>query len=144
MSTILQLVQGEKSLSLFTTGLKAAQLEDTISGVGPFTILAPVNLAFGKLASPDTFESMVKQTSTNSKLSDLLNFHIIKGKKTIRDFRDGQKLQTVSGLELLVSVRDGEVKINGAKILAKDKQGSNGVIHTVDAVNQPQKVVAPL
>ncbi len=118
-----------------TEGLKAAQLEETLNGFGPFTILAPINLAFGKLVLPDTLENLVKESKDNTKLSDLLSFHVITGKKMLRDFRDGQKLQTVSGRELTVTVKDGEVQINGARILAKDRQGSNGVVHSIDRVN---------
>lgn len=137
MSTILQIANADRNLSTMTKGLKAANLEETLNGMGPFTILAPVNLAFGNMVPPDTFESMVKQSSTNTKLTDLLTFHVISGKKLIRDFRDGQKLQTVNGKELAVTVRDGEVRINGAKILSRDRQGSNGVVHSIDAVNLP-------
>jgi uncharacterized surface protein with fasciclin (FAS1) repeats len=137
MSTILQIANADRNLSTMTKGLKAANLEETLNGMGPFTILAPVNLAFGNMIPPDTFENMVKQSSTNTKLTDLLTFHVISGKKLIRDFRDGQKLQTVNGKELAVTVRDGEVRINGAKILSRDRQGSNGVVHSIDAVNLP-------
>jgi len=137
MSTILQLAQADKSLRILAEGLKAANLEETLNGVGPFTILAPVNLAFGKLMPPDTFDSMIKQSGTSPKLSELLTYHVIKGKKLHKDFRDGQKLQTVNGKELSVNVKDGEVWINGSKILAKDRQGSNGVVHSIDTVNLP-------
>jgi len=34
---------------------------------------------------------------------------------------------------------DGEVHINGAKILARDKQGPNGAIHSNHAVNLPSE-----
>ena len=33
-----------------------------------------------------------------------------------------------------VTVSDGEVHINGARILARDRQGSNGVIHSIITV----------
>ena len=118
-------------------GLKASNLEETLSGTGPFTVLAPVNLAFGNLIPPDTFENMVKQSNSNSKLSDMLAYHVVTGKKLLRDFRDGQKLQTVNGKELAVTILDGIVRINGARILAKDRQGSNGVVHSIDIVNLP-------
>jgi len=36
-----------------------------------------------------------------------------------------------------VTVKDGDVYICGAKILARDMQGSNGVIHSIDAVIFP-------
>ena len=136
MSTILQIANADRNLSTLIKGLKAANLEETLNGIGPFTILAPVNLAFGKL-SPDSFDELVKQSNNNTKLSDILTFHVLTGKKLLKDFRNGQKLQTVNGKEVDVIVKDGEVHINGAKILAKDRQGSNGVVHSIDAVNLP-------
>jgi len=139
MSTILQIANADRNLSTLIKGLKAANLEETLSGIGPFTILGPVNLAFGNLVSPDSFDDLVKQTAKNSKLSELLTYHVLTGKKLIRDFRDGQKLQTVNGKEVAVTVKDGEVRINGAKILARDRQGSNGVVHSIDAVNLPSQ-----
>jgi len=135
MSTILQIANADRNLSTLVKGLKAANLEETLNGIGPFTILGPVNLAFGNLIDPDTFDDLVKQTAKNSKLSDLLTYHVLTGKKLVKDFRDGQKLQTVNGKEVTITVKDGEVRINGAKILAKDRQGSNGVVHSIDAVN---------
>jgi uncharacterized surface protein with fasciclin (FAS1) repeats len=137
MSTILQIANADRNLSALLKGLKAANLEETLNGIGPFTILAPVNLAFGNLIPPDTFENMVKHSNSNSLLSDILTYHILTGKKLLKDFRDGQKLQTVNGKELAVTVKDGEVRINGARILARDRQGSNGVVHSIDAVNLP-------
>src|SRR5512137_1930540 len=104
MSTVLEIATADRNLSTMMKGLKAANLEETLSGIGPFTVLAPVNLAFGKLAAPDTFDNMVKQSPGNSKLSELLSFHVITGKKLWRDFRNGQKLPTVNGEELLVTI----------------------------------------
>jgi uncharacterized surface protein with fasciclin (FAS1) repeats len=137
MSTILQIANADRNLSTLIKGFKAANLEETLSGIGPFTILAPVNLAFNNLNAPDTFDDLVNQSNKNTKLSEILSYHILTGKKLLRDFRNGQKLKTVNGKEIGVTVVDGEVHINGAKILARDKQGSNGVIHYINAVNLP-------
>lgn len=141
MSTILQIANADKNLTSLSKGLKAANLEDTLNGVGPFTILAPVNMAFGNLIAPDTFDDLVKQVSKNTKLSDILTYHIIAGKKLVKDFRNGQKLKTVNGQELSITVKDDEVHINGAKILSRDRQGSNGVVHSISAVNLPVEEV---
>jgi uncharacterized surface protein with fasciclin (FAS1) repeats len=137
MSTILQIANADRNLSILTKALKASTLEETLTGIGPFTLLAPVNLAFGKLAYPDTFENLVKETGNQNRLTDILSYHVLKGKKLLKDFKDGQKLQTANGKEVTVAVKDGEVRINGSKILARDMQGSNGVIHSLDAVNLP-------
>ncbi|MFI5129290.1 MAG: fasciclin domain-containing protein [Chitinophagales bacterium] len=133
MSTILQITGADPNLSSMTRGIKGANLEDTLNELGPFTILAPVNLAFSKL-SPAAFEELLKKQDFG-KLSDMMGNHIIKGKKMMKDFRDGQKLTTLSGKEVNVTVSNDEVRINGSKILSKDRQGSNGVIHSVDMVN---------
>lgn len=136
MSTILQIAIADKNLSSLVKALKAANLEELLNGFGPYTILAPINMAFGNLVSPNTLENMIKPANA-LRLTDILTYHVLKEKKLLKNFRDGQQLLTVNGKELTVSVKDGEVRINGAKILTRDRQGSNGVVHSIDAVNLP-------
>jgi len=131
MSTILQIANADRNLALLSKGLKAANLEETLNKQGPFTILAPVNLAFSKL-SP-TYDELLKSTDTN-KLSELLSSYILGEKRLMKNFVNGQKLKTINGKEINVTVKDGVVRLNGAKILSRDRQGSNGVIHSMDAL----------
>lgn len=138
MATVLELSQADKNLVSFMKAIKASGLEDELKAIGPFTLLAPVNLAFGKLSQADLFETLLKQDG--SRLRTILSYHIIKGKKMQRDFRSGQKVQTLGGQELLVTSRDGDIYINNAKILAKDRQGSNGVVHCIDCINLPPEL----
>ena len=141
MSTILQITNADRNLTTLVKGLKAANLEEALNGIGPFTILAPVNMAFGNLIAPDTFDALVNQVNKNSKLSDILTYHILPGKKLSKDFRNGQKLKTLNGKELSITIKDDEVHINGAKILSRDRQCSNGVVHSISAVNLPVEEV---
>ena len=136
MSTILQIANADRNLSTLIKGLKAADLEEILNGIGPFTIFAPVNFAFSKLAPADSFEDMIRD-GNKTRLSDIMGYHVIAGKKMLRDFINGQKLKTINGKDVAISVKDGEVHVNGAKILAKDRQGSNGIVHSVDTVNMP-------
>ncbi len=138
MSTILQIANADRNLTTLIKILKTTDLEEILNGVGPFTIFAPVNFAFSKLTPADSFEQL---TSDHNKvrLSDILTYHVIAGKKMLRDFTNGQKIKTINGKEVAISVRDGEVSINGARILSKDRQGSNGIIHSVDTVNMPDE-----
>lgn len=135
MSTILQIANADRNLSTLMKGLKSTELEETLNGYGPFTILAPINLAFTNMNSP-AWDEMLKPAN-KSKLSDFLSSHVLKEKRMVRDFINGQKLTTINGKEITISVKDGEVRVNGALILARDRQGSNGVVHSVDAVNIP-------
>ena len=135
MSTVLEITKANKSLSTLMKGLRAADLEDVLNGPGPFTVLAPVNIAFSKL-EPGVFDELLKPVN-KEKLSGIMTFHIIPGKNLAADLSNGQRLKTVNGQELSVTVKDDEVRINGSKILARNMQGSNGVIHSMDAVNIP-------
>jgi len=137
MSTILQIANADRNLSTLIKGLKAADLEEILNGIGPFTIFAPVNFAFSKLAPADSFEDLIRD-GNKTRISDIMTYHVIAGKKMLRDFINGQKLKTINGKDIAISVKDGEVHINGAKILAKDRQGSNGIVHSVDTVNMPE------
>ena len=136
MSTILQIANADRNLSTLIKGLKAADLEEILNGIGPFTIFAPVNFAFSKLAPADSFEDMIR-AGNKTRISDIISYHVIAGKKMLRDFINGQKLKTINGKDVAITVKDGEVHINGARILAKDRQGSNGIVHSVDTVNIP-------
>lgn len=134
-SSILDITGTNKSLTTLMKGIKAAGLEDTLRGIGPYTLFAPVNLAFSNMPV-GAFDDLVKPAN-KPKLSALINFHVIAGKSLIDDLSNGQKLKTVNGQELSVSIKGDEVRINGGKILARNMQGANGVVHTMDAVNMP-------
>jgi len=135
MSTVLQIADGDRNLTSLMKGLKAASLEEPLNEPGPFTIFAPVNLAFRKMA-PDSFDDLVKP-GNQIKLSEILNYHVLPEKRLHKDLINGQKLKTINGKEVTVTISDGDVRINGAKILTRDRQGSNGVIHSIDGVNIP-------
>jgi uncharacterized surface protein with fasciclin (FAS1) repeats len=133
MSTILQIANADRNLSRLMQTIRGTLLEDTLSGYGPFTMLAPVNLAFSNMSGMSLDE--LSKPGNSEKLSNVLGNHILSEKRLLKDFRHGQKLKTISGKELNVTVVNGETRINGARILAKDRQGSNGVVHSIDSVN---------
>jgi uncharacterized surface protein with fasciclin (FAS1) repeats len=132
MATIIQISNADRNLSSFCKALRAVGLEETLSEKGPFTILGPSNLAFGRLLAMN-FEEFLDPAHA-SELTDLLCNHILVGKTMLTDFRDGQKLKTINGKDVTVAIKNDEVHINGAKILARDRQGTNGVVHLLDAV----------
>ena len=56
------------------------------------------------------------------------------GKIEFKDLRDGEKLKTMNGKELSVTIENFKVSINGAIIQQRDVKTSNGVIHSLDTV----------
>lgn len=117
--------------------VKAADLVGTLSGAGPFTVFAPTNDAFTKLPA-GTVENLLKPEMKND-LTAVLTYHVVAGAVKAADLKDGQKVKTLNGGELTVSIKDGKVMINGANVTAADVVSSNGVIHVIDAVLLPKK-----
>ena len=110
----------------------ATDLDQVLSSRGPFTVFAPSDIAFAKLEK-GVLENLLKPEN-KAKLADLLNCHVVPGKIDFKDLKDGEKLKTVNGKELLVHVNNEEVSIGGANIKSYDTKISNGVIHSLDTV----------
>ncbi|HYM93147.1 MAG TPA: fasciclin domain-containing protein [Chitinophagaceae bacterium] len=132
MSNIVDVVVADKNLATLLKSVKAAGLEVELNKTGPFTVFAPTDLAFGKLAAGEITELLKPENKV--KLSDILNYHVVEGKTNFKDLKDGQKLKAINGKELDVKVNSGNVTINGAKIQGRDNEASNGVVHTLDTV----------
>lgn len=132
MSNITQVVNTDKNMTTLKKGVHASGLDQVLSSSDPFTVFAPTDLAFGKL-DKTVIENLLKPEN-KTKLTDLLNFHVVHGQLNFKDLKDGEKLKTVNGKELLVNVKDGNVSIEGASIQHHDVKTSNGVIHALDTV----------
>ena len=128
---------GSSDHTTLVAAVKAAGLAETLSGKGPFTVFAPTNEAFDKLPK-GTVDNLVKPEN-KAKLTSILTYHVVAGALKAADLKDGQKLKTVEGEELMVSVKDGKVMINGANVTIADVISSNGVTHVIDAVLMPKK-----
>jgi uncharacterized surface protein with fasciclin (FAS1) repeats len=132
MSNIAQLVNVEKNMTTLKKSVHAAGLDQVLSGKGPFTVFAPTDIAFGKL-DKGILDNLLKPEN-KTKLTDLLNHHVVDGKINFKDLKDGEKLKTVNGKDLLVHVKDGHATVNGSAILNHDVQATNGVIHSLETV----------
>ncbi|MBI1344560.1 MAG: fasciclin domain-containing protein [Terrimonas sp.] len=117
--------------------VKAAGLVETLSGTGPFTVFAPTNAAFAALPA-GTLDNLLKPEN-KADLTSILTYHVVPGKVMSSQLTDGQKIKTVNGAELTVTIKDGKVMIDGANVTAADLDCSNGVIHVIDAVVLPKK-----
>lgn len=128
--------------------VKAAGLVDTLSGPGPFTVLAPTNEAFEALPA-GTVENLLKPENKDM-LTKILTCHVIAAKALSTDIvsmveADGGEhvADTVGGCKLTLKAADGKVTItdeNGtvANVTIADVIQSNGVIHVIDKVLTPK------
>lgn len=127
-----------KNVTTVVAAVKAAGLVDTLKGPGPFTVFAPTNDAFAKLPA-GTVDTLLKP-DMKADLTSILTYHVVAGRYTAADLKDGMTLKTVNGATLKISVVDGVIKINGAAMIeTKDVISSNGVTHVIDTVLMPPK-----
>jgi uncharacterized surface protein with fasciclin (FAS1) repeats len=134
---IVENAAGSADHTTLVAAVKAAGLAETLSGTGPFTVFAPTNEAFNKLPA-GTVDNLLKP-EMKADLTSILTYHVVPGSLRAADLKDGQKLKTVQGKELTVSIKDGKVMIDGANVTIADVISSNGVTHVIDAVVMPKK-----
>jgi uncharacterized surface protein with fasciclin (FAS1) repeats len=124
------------SLSTLVAAVKAADLVATLKSAGPFTVFAPNNAAFAKLAT-GTVESLLK-ADKKVDLTSILTYHVVAGKYTADKITDGLKLKTVNGKDLTFTLKDGKVMINASTtVISANVETANGVVHVIDGVLLP-------
>ncbi len=131
--TIVQIAQANPNLSTLVSALQTAGLVDVLNGTGPFTVFAPTNAAFDKLP-PGTLQGLL---ANKTELTRVLTYHVAAGRYTSDNLTATKVIKTVEGENVNVSVESGRVRVDGAMVTQADIQGSNGVIHVIDAVMLP-------
>jgi uncharacterized surface protein with fasciclin (FAS1) repeats len=116
--------------------VQKAGLVDTLKSPGPFTVFAPTDAAFAKLPA-ETVNALV---ADKEKLKAVLLYHVVTSKVMAKDAvaLDGKEVATANGASFKISVKDGAVMVDGAKVGPADVNCSNGVIHVIDSVILPK------
>ena len=124
------------TFNTLATALQAAGLTDTLKSRGPFTVFAPTDEAFSKLPA-GTVESLLKPEN-KEKLKAILLYHVVSGDVTAAQVVKLSAAKTVNGQDLKLTVNDGTVMVNDAKVVKADVLASNGVIQVIDTVLLPK------
>ncbi|WP_312487094.1 fasciclin domain-containing protein [Sphingomonas sp.] len=146
--TILDNAAATPSLSSLVAAIRAAGLATTLAGPGPYTLFAPSNAAFARLA-PGVQDQLLQPANRDS-LVRLLRFHMLPGAVTISDLQqriaDGggtATIMTVQGEPLTLSMTQSVITLTDASgnksyIEAGDMRQANGMIHIVNGVLVPK------
>merc|ERR1712019_42490 len=137
---LVQLAQGNDDLSTLVAAVVAADLADTLSGAGPFTVFAPTNEGFAKLPA-GTVDTLLKPEN-KAQLVDILTYHVLPEEVDSKDLKVFQSVKTVEGKPLHVLKRGGKVGVGPSirdlkQVTAADNKASNGVVHIIDGVLLP-------
>ena len=133
---VLATAEGAGQFKTLLAAIKAADLEATLKGPGPFTVFAPTDEAFAKLPA-GTVDGLLKPENKD-KLKAILTYHVVSGRVPASEAVKLTSAKTVNGKELKLSMQGDTLKINAAKVVKADIGASNGVIHVIDAVVLPE------
>ena len=134
--TIVDVAAANDDFSTLVAAVQAADLVDTLSSDGPFTVFAPTNEAFEALPE-GVLDALLLEENVDV-LTSILTYHVLEGEVTSDQVTDGD-VATVEGQTVTLSTEDG-VMVNEATVVIADVEASNGVIHAIDAVLIPPDV----
>ena len=140
--TVVDIAIDNPGFSSLVDAVLKAELAETLSGDGPFTVFAPSDEAFEDLFSALQVAGI--EDLTKEDLTPILQYHVVSGNVLSSDLSSGN-VTTIGGKDIAVEV-GSSVTINGnANVVATDVQGTNGVVHVIDKVllpeNAPKNIV---
>lgn len=133
MPSLVDVAMADGNFTTLIAALKAAGLDSTLAGDGPFTIFAPSDEAFKKIDG-DVLEDLL---ANKDKLTKVLTYHVLPGALSASEVRDLNGAKTVNGATISAEDEGGAVKIGGANIVKTDIKAENGIIHVIDTVLMP-------
>lgn len=134
--TIVDIALADENFTTLVTALQAADLVEALQGEGPFTVFAPTNEAFEALPE-GALDALIADPEA---LTDVLLYHVAEGEAMAADVLelDGQKVESLSGQYLDITIDEETVLIDNAQVVIADVKASNGVIHVIDTVLLPE------
>lgn len=145
---IVAVAQGNPDFSTLVTAVQSANLGETLSGPGPYTVFAPTNAAFDKV--PQATRGELMSPAGQEDLSNILTYHVVQGRTDAAALTQaieqagggGHELTTVNGATLTATLEGGNVILtdaagNRSTVTQTDVAASNGVIHAIDTVLMP-------
>ena len=142
-ATVVDIAVENEGFSTLVAAVTEAELVETLSSEGPFTVFAPTDDAFA--AALEALGLTAEELLASDDLAGILTYHVVAGKLMAADVlaavesgMGSATVETVNGATIEVTVEDGMVMLNGtATVTMTDLEAGNGVVHVIDAVILP-------
>lgn len=132
---IVKIAVGSADHTTLVAAIKQADLVNSLSNAGPFTVFAPTNAAFDKIPK-ETLINLMKDEN-KGQLQNILQYHVYIGSLKTDMMHDGQTLNQVNGGNIMLTKKDGKLMINNSATVIASIPATNGIIHVIDAVLLP-------
>ncbi|KAI1390497.1 FAS1 domain-containing protein [Hypoxylon trugodes] len=115
--------------------INTANLTDSVANTHDITIFAPNNDAFNAIGS-------IVSNLTSDQLTSIVGYHVINGSVNYSTDLQNTTFTAVNGQNITITVLNGTVYANSAKITVPDILLENGVAHVIDEVLNPDNASA--
>jgi uncharacterized surface protein with fasciclin (FAS1) repeats len=133
--TVFDIIAESPVHEILEAAILAAGLDGALSDPNAnLTVFAPTDDAFAALP-PGLIEELLEDPQ--GLLAQILLYHVVDGVAFSTDLSDGQLITTLQGQDVLVTINQNGVFINNAQVILADIEGTNGVVHVIDAVLIP-------
>jgi uncharacterized surface protein with fasciclin (FAS1) repeats len=134
VARITGVVSATGGLKTLSEALVVSGIDETLSEEGPYTLFAPSENAFSEIGD----DALVALAADREELAYTLRSHIVSGRYTLSDLVDLERLESIVGSELYVSLgEDDRLYVEEARIIRGDIETDNGVIHIIDLLILP-------
>lgn len=128
----LQIIQDDPRLSRLVTLLEASGLDLALADSSQFTIFAPTNEAWDDARYKRLIDD---PTGANrEEIFGLLARHVITGKHISENPVPYEKLRTIHGAPIYLTVDDGKTNIQSIEIVEADQEAFNGLVNIIEKV----------
>mgnify|MGYP001122398727 CR=1 FL=1 len=136
--SVVDIAAGNDDFSTLVGLLQQYGLDAALAADGPFTVFAPTNAAFDKIAD-------VLPTLSQEEVEAILRFHVIPDRAFSSDLTTQRyaTLNDAKGID--VEVSGGTITVNGTEEInpaTANINATNGVIHVIDDVLLPPQTIA--
>jgi len=127
-------IMNGQSSQLFGKALKESGIWEDLEQEGPFTVFLPVDRAVEDLWDGQSFEEL-----SRTELRRFVSSHIVNGRFFERSLMEQETVQTLNGRILQVEFANGKIRIDQSRLLLKDAEARNGVIHFIYPAISPNE-----
>jgi len=132
--TVVDVIVNSPVHNTLEAAVVAADLVETLSGEGPFTVFAPTDEAFDALPE-GLLETLLEMPAGD--LTTILTYHVVGSTIESSSLSDGDTAPTLQGESVAVTINTDGVFINDAQVVTADIPASNGIVHAINGVLLP-------
>ncbi|KAF2215103.1 hypothetical protein CERZMDRAFT_109891 [Cercospora zeae-maydis SCOH1-5] len=124
------------NLTALAGAINATNLTEPLIESEQITVFAPTTEAFDDISSALPNLSVADAAA-------ILGYHVINGSVDYSSSLTNTTLTSSGGQDLNITIIDGAVFVNAARVIAADVLIANGVVHVIDSVLNPNSTVGP-